>query len=472
MNRELCIARLFTALVIASAMHPLCAGEAHGQDMGPLVEVFNCPSGFAETGSCGVSWPANGGGSDPFEIIGATNGSSPGLVGSQVNLVPAGAVHNANNLDFQTAVNVQQFSTTLTYVPNGQTFAFILSNNTNAASAGTGSHFTAGAGCEASFFQGFPGVPNNTFAIELDQYDSLTAGGSTFTYSSVQYYAPGMHPPNAPNPPGQSPCNPNQGGTGFTYAGVNKVSTSPVPLNNPVGTPNTTTGHTYSVTITYDGSNLTISLYDVTLGNSCPGASCFTYTWTNVNVPSIVGGNTAWAGLAGATGNPAPAPLLINSWSYGNPLASGCTSCTSQVAMGVTALMTGQTQTVATLTNLETNPAIIPSFVSFALANKLDVTTVVGEDVGLAFAGNTSFVTNFGGLSLAAFTQSMLTITGINQAFTASQVQFFINLYTANGLPGNATPTAAQIQAAAYGVVFGLNVAQNLVGTGSSMSPR
>ena len=62
----------------------------------------------------------------------------------------------------------------------------------------------------------------------------------------------------------------------------------------------------------------------------------------------------------------------------------------------------------------------------------------------------------------------MLALTGINQAFTASQVQFFINLYTANGFPGNATPTAAQIQAAAYGVVFGLNVAQNLEGTGSS----
>jgi hypothetical protein len=162
---------------------------------------------------------------------------------------------------------------------------------------------------------------------------------------------------------------------------------------------------------------------------------------------------------------PAPASETVNS--YANQLLASVQS-TSQVAMGVTALMTGQTQTVATLTTLVTNPAIIPSFVSFALANKLDVTQVVGEDVGLAFGGNTSFVTNFGGLSLAAFTQSMLALTGINQAFTASQVQFFINLYTANGFPGNATPTAAQIQAAAYGVVFGLNVAQNLERTGSS----
>ena len=202
--------------------------------------------------------------------------------------------------------------------------------------------------------------------------------------------------------------------------------------------------------------------------------SLYALTVTTTNISQLQAGILFTTTNAGDISNQvtainanAPAPASETVTSYANQLLASVQS-TSQVAMGVTALMTGQTQTVATLTNLVTNPAIIPSFVSFALANKLDVTQVVGEDVGLAFAGNTSFVTNFGGLSLAAFTQSMLALTGINQAFTASQVQFFINLYTANGLPGNATPTAAAIQAAAYGVVFGLNVAQNLEGTGSS----
>ena len=113
--------------------------------------------------------------------------------------------------------------------------------------------------------------------------------------------------------------------------------------------------------------------------------------------------------------------------------------------MGVSALMTGSSQTTAVLSNLVTNPANIPAFANFALANQLDVTDVVGEDVGLAFAGNASFVANFGGLSLAAFTQAMLGLTGINQAFTASQVQFFINLYSTFGIPGNPTPSTAQI---------------------------
>ncbi len=152
--------------------------------------------------------------------------------------------------------------------------------------------------------------------------------------------------------------------------------------------------------------------------------------------------------------------------SYANQLLASVLS-SSQVAMGVSALMTGSSQTTAVLSNLVTNPGNIPSFASFALTNKLDVTEVVGEDVGLAFAGNASFVANFGGQSLAAFTQAMLGLTGINQAFTASQVQFFINLYSTFGIPGNPTPSTAQIQAAAYGVVFGLDVALNLEGTGS-----
>ena len=153
--------------------------------------------------------------------------------------------------------------------------------------------------------------------------------------------------------------------------------------------------------------------------------------------------------------------------SYANQLLARGIS-TSQIAMGVSALMTGQSQSVATLTNFVTNPGLIPSFASFALANKLDATQVVGEDIGLAFAGNASFVGNFGGQSLAAFSQSMFGMFGIVQSFTTNQVQFFINLYSSFGLPEFPNPTAAQIQAAAYGVVFGLDVALNLEGTGSN----
>ena len=109
-------------------------------------------------------------------------------------------------------------------------------------------------------------------------------------------------------------------GGNFTvpYVGVGKASTSPVALNNRPGTALlTTTKHTYSATITYDGSNLVFSMFDVTAGGACPVATCFTNTWTGVNIPTIVGGPTAWVGLAGSTGDPnTDSPLLINSFSY------------------------------------------------------------------------------------------------------------------------------------------------------------
>jgi hypothetical protein len=263
------------------------------------VAIFNCPSGFASSGSCGVSMIGSGG--QPFAIVGGQNGSTPGLSGSQVDLVPAGAVHTGLALNYQTPVNVQSFSSTFTFIPNGWNVAFVINNSTR---DGGGKSFAAGAGCEGGFFQGFDTAPpNNVFALELDSQSPLTENGS-FTYSSVQIYQSG-----------ESPCLPNLGGTDFTYVPIDKVSTSPVNLTT--GSALTTTGDVYSATVTYDGSNLTISLYDVTAGGSCPGATCFTKSWSGINIPSIAGSsNTAWVGLTAGTNQSVPNALLINTFSY------------------------------------------------------------------------------------------------------------------------------------------------------------
>ena len=225
--------------------------------------VINCPSGFASSGSCGVSFLGSGG-AQPFAVVGSNAGSSPSLSGSSVIMIPSGTVHGALSLNYQTAVNDQAFTASFTFVPNGQNIAFALNNTTDNGFNGPG--FSAGAGCEAGFFQAFPsppnGVPNNVFALELDSYSPLTLNGS-LTNSSVQVYQSG-----------QSPCLPNDNGPNYTP--INKISTAPVDLTT--GAPDTTTGDTYSVTVTYDGSNLTINLYDVTAGGSCPGTKCFTYT--------------------------------------------------------------------------------------------------------------------------------------------------------------------------------------------------
>jgi hypothetical protein len=98
------------------------------------------------------------------------------------------------------------------------------------------------------------------FALELDSYSALTLTGS-FTYSSAQIYQSDITP-CLPAYPGVTPT---------TYT----ISTFPVPPNSPAGAQSTSTGDTYSATVTYDGTNVTLDLYDVTAVGSCPGASCF-----------------------------------------------------------------------------------------------------------------------------------------------------------------------------------------------------
>jgi Bacterial Ig domain len=296
--------------------------------------VFNCSSGFATSGSCGVQ--TSQGGSGPFAVVGTTNGSTPGVSGSQVNLINAGCTHCALTLMYQGAqVNVQQFQATYTFIPNGWNISFVV-NNTNNQPLFNGDAFSAGAGCEGGFFQGFaassPNAPNNLFALMLDQYGSETATYfGDFQYSNVQIYQ-GSYAENAPNPPGQSPCNPDLSNLNppvpenFTYASVTKFSTSPVPLNSPATTINTTTGHTYSATITYDGNNVILTLYDVTAGGTCTpvtSGTCFTHTWSGVNIPSMVGNsNTAWVGLIGSTNGSVPNPLLVKTFTYYIPSAA------------------------------------------------------------------------------------------------------------------------------------------------------
>ena len=100
----------------------------------------------------------------------------------------------------------------------------------------------------------------------------------------------------------------------------------------------------------------------------------------------------------------------------------------------------------------------------------MNIGLVVAEDIGLAYCGSSSFESAYGGLSLSAFSTQASALTGISATFIDQQAQYFINLYTANGLPGIPTPTAAQIQGAAYGVVFGLAVGLAVEGVGSQVS--
>src|SRR5215469_14800797 len=277
-------------------------------------QVINCPSGFASTGDCGVGFV----GSSPEAFL-ATD--FPAFNGPALELIQANANHNAASLIYQTQLNIQAFTASFTFTTSGWAVAFVVQNSNNNP-ASNGYNFTAGAGCEADFFQGASAggqttPPNNVFALDFDSYSPLV-NGQPFSYSSVQIYqSDGI---TTPAPYVQCPCEPSIEGCGSnnSQSPINKISTSPVPLNSPANVMNTATGDTYSATATYDGSNFTLNLYDVTAGGSCPGSSCFTYTWTNVNIPASVGGPTAWVGIGASTGsNPIlDVPLYIHSFVY------------------------------------------------------------------------------------------------------------------------------------------------------------
>ncbi len=269
---------------------------------------FNCPS-FTPTGSCGAATGAT----QAFNIVLGAQ-STPSLSGSRILLLPGGTTHGTAGLEYRTPVNVHNFTSTFTFVPNGQNVAFVLNNATNNPPYG-GPGFISGAGCEGGFYQAFDpvhGSPNNIFALEFDSWSYLGSGES-FTYSSAQIYKQD-----------QSPCNPNDSGPNYFL--TDKISTSPVALNSPANSEGRTTGDTYSATVTYDGSNLTLNMYNATAGGGCPGARCFTHTW-NVDIPSWVDGDRAYVGFTAATGETSIAPLYIDSFSY----TDGSTS-TSQTA--------------------------------------------------------------------------------------------------------------------------------------------
>ncbi len=301
----------------------VCSVVLTGMSRVVSAQAINCSSGFNTTstadGGCGIS--VNGQAADFW--IG--NHPSSILSGSSAILAPSHAGHLSNSLIKQVAVNNQAFTTSFRFVPNGLNVAFILENDLNPGAGQYPFIFAAGAGGEGglSQFAGGSNIPpSHVFALMLDQYSPLVNDGSgQFTYSSAQIYQTLQVTGGVQSLAGYLPEYP-----------INKISTSPVALNAPANAQATTTGHTYSATINYDGYTLTLNLFDVTAGGSCPGANCFTHTWTGVYIPEITGATTAYAGLVAGTsgaGGGAPNPLLIDSFTYAATTPTGAPSFTA-----------------------------------------------------------------------------------------------------------------------------------------------
>lgn len=293
--------------------------------------VFNC-SAFASSGACQVNYGGTPG-TGVFRINDAGSGSGE-LSAPTVTLLNSGVAHVGIALLYQFPVDVRAFTENFKFVPNGQNVGLVFTNNTSSAGGSTTTQFAGGAGCEAGLIQAFvtPQI-NNTFGLVLDSYSPLTNGGS-FSYSSAQVYQAI-----------QSPCNPNDGGPSFWF--TTKLSTSPVALNSPATTQNSTTGDTYSATLTYDGSTLTLTMFDVTASGACPGASCFTQTWANMSIPSLVAATTGYIGIISAPGSATIGPLTVSAYSY---VVNTATATPSFAAYNANATTNPGTTTAATPT--------------------------------------------------------------------------------------------------------------------------
>jgi hypothetical protein len=67
-------------------------------------------------------------------------------------------------------------------------------------------------------------------------------------------------------------------------------------------------GDIFNVTISYDGTTLTMTITDATAGGS------FTTSWP-INIPKTVLGNTAYVGFTGSTGSKTAVQQILN-WTY------------------------------------------------------------------------------------------------------------------------------------------------------------
>ena len=184
------------------------------------------------------------------------------LAGTSLELTDGGQFENRSAYA-STKVNVQSFTTDFDFVMmNAQAdgFTFILQNQSTYAVGVRGSGL------------GSAGI-NNSVAVKFDIHNNAGEGNdSTGVYVN-----------------GATPTVP---ATDLTSSGVILAS-----------------GDTIHAHINYDGTNLTLTLTDASKNTS------FTNKYDPINIPNIVGGNTAWAGFTAGTGSTS-ATIRVRDWTY------------------------------------------------------------------------------------------------------------------------------------------------------------
>ncbi len=173
-----------------------------------------------------------------------------------------GGVNEAGSAFYTTPVNIQSFTTDFGFQlsnPAGNGMTFTIQN------VGSGALGSSGGGL------GYANIPNS-LAIKFDLYNTGGEGPN-----STGLYIDGAMP---------------------TVPALNLTGTG-IDLHS---------GDNMDAHITYDGTNLTITLTDVLT------LATWSTSWP-INIPSVVGGNTAYVGFTGGTGTNS-ASQKLTFWTY------------------------------------------------------------------------------------------------------------------------------------------------------------
>jgi hypothetical protein len=196
------------------------------------------------------------------------NGSSLLNTGANAIAITSGA-SQAGSFFYTTPVNVQAFTNSFSFqlpAPISDGITFVIEGN------GPTSIGDAGGALGYSVLSSEKHTFTKSLAIKFDVYNNSGEG----TDSTGAY----------------------QDGAAPIVPAVDMTS-SGVLLNS---------GHVFNVTMTYNGTTLSMTITDATTGKS------FTHQWT-VNIPTIVGGNTAYAGFTAGSGSGASTQEILK-WTY------------------------------------------------------------------------------------------------------------------------------------------------------------
>jgi hypothetical protein len=193
-----------------------------------------------------------------FTAAGLVLSGNATLNGSRLRLTDGGATEAGSGF-VTTPMNIQSFTADFAFQltnPNADGFTFTIHGGSAAAALGPSG---GGLGYGPDTVGGTGGIPSS-IAVKFDLYSN--AGEGT---DSTGEYADGV-----------SPTTPF---VDMTSSGINLHS-----------------GDIFQVHLSYSGTTLAMTITDTTNEDE------FTTSFTNVNIPSTIGGNTGYVGFTGGTG--------------------------------------------------------------------------------------------------------------------------------------------------------------------------